>query len=106
MRILRFFRFSADYASGDFDRAGHCRRRPRNAPGSAAFARAGTDGAAAHFVTRRAGEAIEIMDETGLLLILLGGVVRRARFERLCEIEAALNLSRTPSSGSRRLAFS
>ena len=43
-------------------------------------------------VTPRAGEAIEVMDETGLLLLLLGGVVRRVRFERLCEIEAALNL--------------
>jgi tRNA nucleotidyltransferase/poly(A) polymerase len=41
-------------------------------------------------LTRRAPEAIEIMDESGLLLLLLGGVVRRARFELLCQIEAAL----------------
>ncbi|MGO9545439.1 MAG: CCA tRNA nucleotidyltransferase, partial [Rhodomicrobium sp.] len=91
LRILRFFRFSADYASGDFDSAGIA---------AAVEERAGLRRLSRErvrmellriFVTRRAGEAIEIMDETGLLLILLGGVVRRARFERLCEIEAALH---------------
>ncbi len=47
-------------------------------------------------VCPRAGEAIEIIDETGLLLLLTGGVARRMRFDRLCRIEAALRLAPAP----------
>jgi tRNA nucleotidyltransferase/poly(A) polymerase len=47
-------------------------------------------------VARRAGEAIGLMDETGLLLLLTGGVARRARFQRLCQIEAALGVKPDP----------
>jgi len=52
-------------------------------------------------IARRAGEAIEVMEDAGFLLLLLGGVVRRMRFERLCQNEAALGL---PPDAILRLA--
>ncbi|MGO9458825.1 MAG: CCA tRNA nucleotidyltransferase [Rhodomicrobium sp.] len=93
LRTLRFFRFSADYSHGDFDAAGVA---------AAIGERAGLSRLSRErvrmemlrvLVARRASEAIAIMDESGLLLILLGGVVRRARFERLCQIETELDLA-------------
>jgi tRNA nucleotidyltransferase/poly(A) polymerase len=90
LRVLRFFRFSANYATGEFD---------REAIAAAIRERAGLLKLSRErvrmellriLVARRAGQAIAVMDECGLLLLLLGGIVRRARFERLCEIEAGL----------------
>ncbi len=84
LRTLRFFRFSAGYAQGPSTlRASP----PRSAKGWACCACRASACAMELLrilMARRAGEAIEIMDETGLLLLLLGGVARRARFERLC----------------------
>ena len=96
LRTLRFFRFSAQYARGPFD-----------APGIAAAIqeRMGLPRLSRErvrqellriLVTRRAGEAVEIMDEAGLLLLLLGGIARRPRFERLRAIEDALGLPANP----------
>lgn len=101
LRILRFFRFSAEYAQGDFDREGIA-AAIRERMGLLRLSR---ERIRMEFlrilVTRRAAEAIQIMDEAGLLLLFLGGVVRRARFERLCQIEAALGCQ---GDAIRRLA--
>ena len=90
LRTLRFFRFSADYSHGDFDAAGVA-AAIRERAGLSRLSRERVRMEMLRILlTRRAPEAIEVMDESGLLLLLLGGVVRRARFERLCQIEAAL----------------
>jgi len=90
LRTLRFFRFSAEYEQAGFD---------REAIAAAIRERAGLLRLSRERVrmellrilaARRAGEAIGIMDEAGLLHLLLGGVMRRVRFQRLCQIEAAL----------------
>lgn len=92
LRILRFFRFSARYAQGAFDREGVA---------AAIFERLGLQRLSRErirsellhiLVARRAMDAIEVMDESGLLILILGGVARRERFNRLCRIEAALGL--------------
>jgi len=92
LRILRFFRFSARYAQGAFDREGVA---------AAIFERAGLQRLSRErirsellhiLVAPRAVDAIEVMDESGLLILILGGVARRERFNRLCRIEAALGL--------------
>jgi tRNA nucleotidyltransferase/poly(A) polymerase len=90
LRILRFFRFSAQFAQREFDReaiAAIIRERD-------GLRRLSRERIRAELLrilaTRRAVDAIEIMDESGLLLIILGGVVQRGRFERLCRIEEAL----------------
>ncbi len=96
LRILRFFRFSAEYASGEFDREGVA---------AAIKERLGLQHLSREriraellriLVARRAASAIEVMDESGILLLILGGVARRKRFERLCAIEAALSLPPSP----------
>jgi tRNA nucleotidyltransferase/poly(A) polymerase len=90
LRTLRFFRFSADYAAGEFDPEGLA-AAIRERAGLLKLSRERVRMELLRIlVARRAGEAIEAMDESGLLLLLLGGVVQRMRFERLCRIEAAL----------------
>jgi tRNA nucleotidyltransferase/poly(A) polymerase len=90
LRILRFFRFTADYSDGRAD-----------ADGLAAciIERAGLERLSAErirtemlriLVTRKPMAAIEPMAETGLLVSLLGGVVYPAHFERLVALEAML----------------
>ncbi len=96
LRTLRFYRFSAEYAAAAFDREGiAAATRERMGLLRLSGERVRQE-LLRILVTRRAGEAIEIMDETGLLLLLLGGVARRARFERLRAIEAALGLMPDP----------
>jgi poly(A) polymerase len=93
LRTLRFFRFSADYATGEFDREGIAAAIQERA-GLLKLSRERVRMELLRILTaRRAGEAIEVMDESGLLLLLLGGAMRRLRFERLCQIEKALGLA-------------
>jgi len=93
LRTLRFFRFSADYANGEFDPEGIA-AAIRERAGLLKLSRERVRMELLRIlVARRAGEAIEIMDQSGLLLLLLGGIVQRKRFERLCQIEAALGLA-------------
>jgi poly(A) polymerase len=90
LRTLRFFRFSADYATGEFDREGVAAAiRERAGLLKLSRERVRTE-LLRILIARRAGEAIEVMDQSGFLLLLLGGVVQRIRFERVCKIEAAL----------------
>ncbi len=96
LRTLRFFRFSAGYAQGDFDREGIAAAIHERA-GLASLSRERVRSELFRIlVARRAGEAIEIMQDGGLLALLLGGVTRRLYFERLCRIEAALGLPPDP----------
>lgn len=96
LRILRFFRFSAEYAGGDFDEAGvlAC---VQERDGLARLSRERVRAEILRIlVARRAEAAIRIMDESGILLLLFGGVEQRARFEEVCAIEAALAQAPNP----------
>ena len=96
LRILRFFRFSAEYTEGMFDREGIAAIiRERHGVTSLSRERVRSE-LLSILIARRAVDAIEIIDESGLLLLLLGGVARRKRFERLCAVEAALQLQPNP----------
>ena len=101
LRILRFFRFHAIYGAGEPDRDGlH----------AAIVARAGLEQLSRErvrmelvklLVAPRAGAALAVMSETGLLGPVLGGVPRLADFIRMGEVEAAMGL---PADAVRRLA--
>ncbi len=96
LRILRFFRFSASYAEGDFDRDG-VQASIRERMGLLRLSRERIRAELLRILAaRRARDSIRIMDESGLLLLVLGGPVRRMRFERLCEIESALQIAPDP----------
>jgi poly(A) polymerase len=96
LRILRFFRFTADYAEG-----------PPDAEGLAACIteRAGLALLSAERIrmemlrilaARRPMAAIVPMAETGLLVSLLGGVAYPAHFARLAALETALGTAPAP----------
>ena len=92
LRILRFFRFNAQYARGAFDREGVA-ASIRERFGLQRLSRERIRSELLHIlVARRAVDAIEVMDESGLLILIFGGVTRRERFNWLCQIEAALGL--------------
>jgi tRNA nucleotidyltransferase/poly(A) polymerase len=96
LRILRFFRFSAEYGVGPFDKAGiDASIRQRDGLRSLSRERVRQEFLRI-LVSRRAADAISVLDETGLLLLIAGGVTRRVRFERLCAIERALG--KTPDA--------
>jgi poly(A) polymerase len=92
LRILRFFRFHAYFAEGALDAAGlqACIR-----------ARTGLDTLSRErlrmellklFVAPRAGSTLAVMNESGLLGPVLGGVAYIASFQKMAELEAALGL--------------
>lgn len=101
LRILRFFRFSAEYGAGSLDRDGL----------SACTAlRDGLRRLSAErvraellklIVADHAAPILEAMEDSGILLILLGGMTLRARMERLAAIEKGLGL---PPKAMRHLA--
>jgi tRNA nucleotidyltransferase/poly(A) polymerase len=96
LRILRFFRFNAQYAQGTFDREGVAASVGERF-GLRRLSRERIRSELIHIlVARRAVDAIEVMDESGLLILIFGGVARRERFNRLCRIEAALGLRPDP----------
>jgi poly(A) polymerase len=96
LRIMRFFRFSAEYAAGAFDRDGVA-ASIRERLGLTRLSRERIRAELLRIlVARRAADAIEVLDESGLLLTILGGIARRRRFERLCAIEAALEARPDP----------
>jgi poly(A) polymerase len=90
LRILRFFRFHANFAEGVPDAAGlH----------ACIKARAGLDSLSRErvrmellklFVALRAAPTVAIMAESGLLGPVLGGVAYTANFRKMVEIETAL----------------
>lgn len=101
LRILRFFRFNAEYGQGEFDRAGL---------DAAVVERAGLEKLSAERVRMemlrllaapRAEAALQVMADFGFLAEILHGVPRLGVFHALTEIELALNQSPDPI---RRLA--
>lgn len=96
LRSLRFFRFSAHYAQGPFDREGVA-ACIRERFGLMRLSRERIRSELLQIlVARRAQDAVEAMDESGLLGLILGGVSRRERFNRVSRIEAALGLRPDP----------
>ena len=101
LRILRFFRFTADYSADLPDRDGLT---------ACIEERAGLAGLSAEriraellriLVTRKPMLALEPMAESGLLISIVAGVVRLSHFLRMAGIEAELGLTASPI---RRLA--
>jgi poly(A) polymerase len=100
LRILRFFRFHAEYGDSDLDPAGLA---------AALAERAGLAGLSHErvrsellklLVARRAVEVVGALAELGLLTRLLGGVAELGRFARVAAFEAGAGASDPP----RRLA--
>ena len=101
LRILRLFRFHAEYGAGEID---------ANGLAAAIRSRAGLRELSAERIGQemrklamapRAAETLALMQEAGILPIVLGGVGYPAQFARLVAFEAAAGLK--PSS-ARRLA--
>jgi tRNA nucleotidyltransferase/poly(A) polymerase len=96
LRILRFFRFTAAYSDGPPDAEGldACIEE------RGGLARLSAERIRAEllriFVTRNPMHALKPMAETGLLIAILGGVVRLAHFERLTVLEAQLGAEPEP----------
>lgn len=89
LRILRFFRFHAEYGQGELDADGL---------GAAIRARQGLRALSAErvgqemrklLVARRAAEVARSMQEAGILPLVLGGVGYLAQFARISEFEAS-----------------
>ena len=94
LRVLRFFRIHAAYGAGEIDRAGYL---------ACVNARAGLATLSAErlrnemlklVVAARATEALVAMNDGGLLLVVIGGVVYHGPFAAMIEVER--HLGRTP----------
>jgi poly(A) polymerase len=89
LRILRFFRFHAEYGRGDPDEAG----LDAAIRGRAGLRRLSAERVRAELmkllVAARAGETLRILAQSGLLLMLTGGVAEHGRFERVAAAEGA-----------------
>lgn len=87
LRILRFFRFSAEYAAGAFDAAGLAASIHERA----GLTRLSRERVRQEFlkllVTRRAVDAVAVMSDTGVLSSLLSSVPQPARLARLITID-------------------
>jgi len=89
LRILRFFRFHAQYGTGELDRAGlSASIRGRNGIRSLSAERIGRE-MCRLVVAGGALPVVEAMQDAGILPIVLGGVGYPAPFRRLQESEAA-----------------
>lgn len=101
LRILRFFRFTADYADGAPDAEGLAACIAERG----GLARLSPERVRAELfrilLTRRPMAALQPMAESGLLTAILGGVARLAHFARLARLEAELGES---PAAIRRLA--
>jgi poly(A) polymerase len=96
LRIMRFFRFHAEYGHGPHDAEGlHAAITERGG-----LALLSAERVRAELLrllgARGAGCAIETMSGSGLLLPVLKGVPRLAVFHRLCGLEAAIGLGADP----------
>jgi poly(A) polymerase len=89
LRILRFFRFFAEYADGEPDPSGlFAAIRERAGLATLSHERIRSE-LLKLLVARRAPDAVRILSETGLLALSLGGVAERGRFERVAAGEGA-----------------
>jgi tRNA nucleotidyltransferase/poly(A) polymerase len=95
LRILRFFRFTANYGDGpDADGFSACIAE-RDGLGRLSAERVRAE-LCNILLARRPMRALAPMSEAGLLVTVLGGVVRLAHAERLIAIEAASALEADP----------
>lgn len=100
LRVLRFFRFHAQYATGPVDRAGFlASARARGRMGRLSAERVRQE-LMKLLVAPGAVAAVEALSETGILTDVVG-VADHGRFARLVAVEAAVNAA--PGAG-RRLA--
>ena len=89
LRILRFFRFHAAYGEGEPDRAAlHACIAARDGLASLSRERVRME-LLKLLATRRAGEAVGVMADAGLMVSILGGVPYLRSFEKVIAIEAA-----------------
>ena len=89
LRILRFFRFHAAYGEGEPDPAAlHACIAARDGLASLSRERVRME-LLKLLVARRAGEAVGVMADAGLLVTILGGVPYLRPFEKMTAIEAA-----------------
>ncbi len=87
LRVLRFFRFSADYAAGPLDAEG-CAAAIRERAGLAILSRERVRQELLKLLgAHRAAPVLATMAESGLLGPLLGGVAQPARFARLLAVD-------------------
>ncbi|HEX2553024.1 MAG TPA: CCA tRNA nucleotidyltransferase [Microvirga sp.] len=93
LRILRFFRFHAEYAEGPIDASGLAAA----IAGRHGLARLSRERVRAELskllVTRCAAEAVAVMADAGLYGLLLGGVPDRGRLDRVVAFEAREGLA-------------
>jgi poly(A) polymerase len=93
LRILRFFRFHAEVGKGDIDAGGLAAvMRACNDLRQLSAERVGQEMRRV-VVARRAVEAVTLMQEAGVLPVLLAGVGYLAAFARLARFEAAAGIS-------------
>jgi tRNA nucleotidyltransferase/poly(A) polymerase len=93
LRILRFFRFDAQYGAGDIDHDGlsaaiHAREGLRDLSAE----RIGQE-MRRLVVAPRAANTLAVMQDSGILEIVLAGIGYIAQFERLARFEDALGIA-------------
>jgi tRNA nucleotidyltransferase/poly(A) polymerase len=97
LRILRFFRFHAQLGSGAPDAEGlSASTRARNTIRELSAERVGQEMRKLVVAPGAAG-AVEIMQDAGVLGVVLSGVGDVARFRRVAELESAWGVTPTPA---------
>jgi tRNA nucleotidyltransferase/poly(A) polymerase len=95
LRILRFFRFHAEYGKGDIDAVGLAAvTRARGGLRDLSAERIGQE-MRRLMVAPRAAETVTLMQEAGILPIVLAGIGYLGPFDRLVRFEAAVGLPAT-----------
>jgi poly(A) polymerase len=90
LRVLRFLRFTAQYGEGAIDAEGLAAAiRARDGLRALSGERIGNE-MRRLVVARRAGEIAAVMEETGILGVVLAGVGYVAQFARFVEFETAI----------------
>lgn len=96
LRILRFFRFNADYGAGPLDEEGlRACVRERKGLRELSAERVRTE-MFRLLVAPQAGRSLQAMYDTGLLSDVLASAPRLALFDRMARLEAALGLAASP----------
>ena len=97
LRILRFFRFNAEYGRGAVDAAGlAATTRARNELRELSAERVGQE--MRRLITApRAAEMLGVMQEAGILTIVLGGIGTVATLARLAAFEEASGMAPDPT---------
>jgi len=101
LRLLRFFRFHAERGRGEIDRDGFAAAvRARNGIRDLAAERINAEFRRL-LLARRAAETVRIVQDAGILSVILGGIGYPRRLERVAAFESAAGLA---GAYPRRLA--